>query len=167
MTARKTTTRKKTTARKKTAARKKTKARKKATRKKAPARKKTAARKKTKTRKKATRKKAPGARARRGTAYARFEQELPPNLKEFSRQVRRGLVRLERQLETAQRDARRRWLHLLREVSLQLGRIEAQGQKHWRQQTRKARRDAVRLLRTLEKAIEPPKRRRATAKSRA
>jgi hypothetical protein len=157
MTARKTTTRKKTTARKKTKARKKAPARKKATaRKKAPARKKTTARKK-----------AAGARARRSTAYARFEQELPPNLKEFSRQVRRGLIRLERQIETAQRDARRRWLRLLREVSLQLGRIEAEGQKHWRQQTRKARRDAVRLLRTLERAIEPPQRRRATAKSRS
>jgi hypothetical protein len=106
-------------------------------------------------------KKSTKAKARRiprgSEALRRIEPELPANLREYSRQVRRGLVKLERQIETAQRDARRRWARLLREVSHQLGRLEAEGEKRWKRQTYPARREAVRLLKRLQRAIEPPR----------
>jgi SAM-dependent methyltransferase len=74
---------------------------------------------------------------------------------------------LEKQIESAQLDARRRWTRLLREVSHQLGRLESEGERRWRVQSLQARREAVRLLQRLEKAIEPPKatkRRKAPAR---
>ena len=55
----------------------------------------------------------------------------------------------------------------MREAERQLGRLEAEGQKRWRKQTTQARRDAVRLLRKLERAIEPaPKRKKTPARKR-
>jgi len=108
--------------------------------------------------KKATRKKSGRS------AVAKLEAELPPNLRDFTRQARRGLTRLEKQLDTARRDARRRWTRLLRDASHQLGRIEAEGERRWRKQSRMARRDAVRMLRRLEKAIEPPPARKRARK---
>jgi hypothetical protein len=109
-------------------------------------------------RKTTVRKKAKARRLPRGSeALRRIEPELPANLREYSRRVRRGLVKLERQIETAQRDARRRWTRLLREASQQLGRLEALGEKQWKKQTYPARREAVKLLRRLERALEPPR----------
>ena len=68
----------------------------------------------------------------------------------------------------ASRDARRGWTRLLREVSNQLGRLEARGEREWRKQTLKARGDAASLLRRLEKAIAPPTpRKKATARKHA
>ena len=64
------------------------------------------------------------------------------------------LTRLEKQVETAQRDARRRWTRLLRDASHELGRLEAQGERAWRKRTAKARRDAVKALQRMEKAIK-------------
>ena len=93
--------------------------------------------------------------------------ELPRELQDFSRRVRRGLVRLEHRIETAQRGARRRFTRLLREVSHQLGRLEAEGERRWKQQTYPARREAVKLLKRLEKAIEPPRSRPARKKKAA
>jgi hypothetical protein len=121
-------------------------------------------------RKKKTRSSQAAAARRRGSAALdRIEKELPPNLKQFAQRVRKGLGRLERQLDTAQRDARRGWVRLLRDVSHQLGRLEAEGERRWRKQTERARRDAVALLRRLEKAIEPgtPKGRKAARPRRA
>src|SRR5262249_11020845 len=112
------------------------------------------------TKKKAGRKsseRAPGPGERARSALARLEAELPPNLRDFSRQVQRGLSRLEKQIESAQRDARRRWARLLRDVSHQLGGLEGRGEQRWRQQSLQARREAVRLLQRLQKAIEPPR----------
>jgi hypothetical protein len=64
----------------------------------------------------------------------RFENELmPADLRAFSRRVRRGLGRVERQLETARREQ----------------------QVFWRRRTNRARRDAVKLLQRLERVIEP------------
>ena len=103
-----------------------------------------------KAKKKTTRKRTSKGR----TAFARFESELPPNLKEFSRRVQRGLGKVEKQIETAQRDARRRWSTLLRDGSRELGRIEAEGEKRWREQTKKARQDTLKVLKRLERAIE-------------
>jgi translation initiation factor IF-2 len=76
--------------------------------------------------------------------------------------VQRGLSRLEKQIDTAQRDARKRWTRLLRDVSHQLGRLESEGERRWRVQSTQARREAVKLLRRLEQAIQPPKRTKAT-----
>lgn len=123
---------------------------------------------KTTARKTTARKKAKAPRIPRGSdALKKLEPELPANLQEFSRQVRRELVKLERQIETAQRDARRRWTRLLREVSHQLGRVEAEGEKQWKKQTYPARREAVKLLKRLEKAIEPPRKRPTRRKKAA
>jgi len=121
-----------------------------------------AARKKTRSKKSGARKKAPAK-----TAFQRFEAELPPDLRGYSRRVRRGLTKLEREIETAQKDARRRWARLLRDVSHQLGSIEAAGEKRWRERTLKARREAVKLLQRLEKAIQPPKRKASPRKKKA
>lgn len=112
------------------------------------------------TARKPTPKKKPARRLPRGSeALKKLEPELPANLQEYSRDVRRGLAKLERQIETAQRDATRRWTRLLREVSHQLGRLEAEGEKRWKKQTYPARHEAVKLLKRLEKAIEPPRQR--------
>ena len=117
------------------------------------------------TARKSTPKKKSARRLPRGSeALKKLEPELPANLREYSRDVRRGLAKLERQIETAQRDATRRWTRLLREVSHQLGRLEAEGEKQWKKQTYPARHEAVKLLKRLEKAIEPPKRRPARKK---
>jgi hypothetical protein len=106
------------------------------------------------------------ARRRGSTALDRIEKELPPNLKLFAQRVRKGLGRLERQLDSAQRGARHRWVRLLRDVSIQLGRLEAEGERRWRQQTERARRDAAALLRRLEQAIQPPAPKRKKAARR-
>jgi hypothetical protein len=95
-------------------------------------------------------------------ALARLEADL--RLGEFTRQVRGGLSKLERQLESAQQDARKRWTRLLRDVSHQLGRIEAEGEKRWRQQTTRARHEALKVLRKLEKALEATPKRAAHRK---
>jgi hypothetical protein len=109
-----------------------------------------AAKKKTAT--KATRKKKAGRSVR-----ARLEAELPTSLAEFVRQVTVRLNRLEKQLDKAEGRYRREWTRTLKNVSRQLGRFEAEGEKRWKKLTDAPRRDAVRLLRKLEKAIEPPK----------
>ena len=105
-------------------------------------------------------------RGKAKSTVQRIEEELPPELRQYARRMRQGLSRLEKQLVSAQEGARRRWAHLLREASHQLGRIEALGEREWRKRTTQARRDAVKLLRRLEKAIEPRSvarpRRRAT-----
>jgi hypothetical protein len=97
----------------------------------------------------------------------RIEEELPPELRQYAKRMRHGLSRLEKQIASAQADAHRRFAHLLREASHQLGRVEALGEREWRKRTTQARRDAVKLLRRLEKAIEPrraPRPRRRPAK---
>jgi hypothetical protein len=103
-----------------------------------------------------------GGKARR--AVQRIEVELPPELRPYARRMRQGLSRLEKQLASAQAGARRSWARLLREASQQLGRVEALGEREWRKRSIRARRDAVKLLRRLEKAIEPPARARPRRK---
>ena len=96
-----------------------------------------------------------GLRAKVASRVQRIEVELPPELRHYAKRMRQGLSRLEKQVASAQADARRRWARLLREASHQLGRIEALGEREWKKRTTRARRDAVKLLRRLEKAIEP------------
>jgi hypothetical protein len=88
---------------------------------------------------------------------AQLEADLPPTLRDFSRRVRRGLVRLEKRIEKDGRDARRQGVRMLREASHRLGHLEAQGEREWRRQTLRARRATVALLRRLERAVEPPR----------
>lgn len=109
------------------------------------------------------RKKAP----RRVSAIARFERELPKELRDFSRQVRKDLTLLEKQIEGARKDVRRGMVRVLRDVSHQLGQFEANGERKWKRLTNQARRDAVKALKKLEKAIEPPKKKRKKASGRS
>jgi hypothetical protein len=118
-------------------------------------------RKRPTTKKKPARRKLGTGRARQ--VLARMEGDLPPNLAEFSRRVRRGLTRLERQIETARAGTARRSTGALREASRTLGRLEAQGQKRWKKLSTQTRKDAARVLRRLEKVIEPPKSKPSTA----
>ena len=74
-------------------------------------------------------------------ALDRIEKELPPNLRKVTRQLRKGLIDLEKQVEKTRRDSERRWE---------------------RQQTQ-VRREIASLLRKLEKAVEPKKRTRKSA----
>jgi len=103
--------------------------------------KKQAARVKT-TEKKATSRKSPGERARAALddSLHQLEKRLPGNLASMARELRRSLKELQRQIDNARKDREDRW-----------NRIEAQ-----------IRRDAARLLRRLERAVEP----RATGSAR-
>jgi hypothetical protein len=119
-----------------------------------------------------TKRRVAALRGKARSTVQRIEAELPPELRHYARRMRQGLSRLEKQLASAQKGARRRWAELLREGSHQLGRVEALGEREWRKRTAQARRDAVKLLRRLEKAIEPrgrgaPRRRPAARRSPA
>src|SRR4029453_14391166 len=85
---------------------------------------------KKKTPRKAARRKTPARQARSG--FTRFEQDLPPNLRDFSRRVRAGLSRRERDSGRGRAGPRRRAARLLREASHALGRFEAAGEQRWR-----------------------------------
>jgi hypothetical protein len=97
------------------------------------------------------------AKTTRAPVLEQLESELPSTLRDFSRRVRRGLVRLEKRIEHDSRDARRRAARIMREASHRLGHLEAQGEREWRRQTLRARRATVVLLRRLEQAVEPPR----------
>ncbi len=119
-------------------------------------------------RKKARRKKsARKASARRGAPLARLERALPPTLREYATQVRTRLNQLEKQIEKAQVQARRRAARLLSEASHQLGKLEAHGEPGWRKLAAPYRRELVKLVRRLEKAVAPPARRRPARKAAA
>jgi hypothetical protein len=112
--------------------------------------------KKSGTRKAGTRKKV----ARKKTALAQIEAELPATLRDFTRRVRRGLGKLEKRIEKDRADRRRRTARMLRDVSHRLGHLEAQGEREWRRQSLRARRATAQLLHRLERAVEPPRKRR-------
>jgi hypothetical protein len=107
-------------------------------------------------RKKSTTRKASVKRG--GSAATRIErltQDLPPTLVEFSKRVQKQLSALEKQIERARTDARRRAARLLRQASHQLGRLEAQGENAFARLGESARKELIRLLRQLENAITP------------
>lgn len=106
----------------------------------------------------AVRKRTPG-KARQ--ALARLEDELPPTLAEFSHRVQRKLTALERKVEKAAAPTRRRIARALRDASRALGRYEAEGEQRWRRLTGPARREAIAMLRKLEKTLAEPRRRAA------
>lgn len=128
---------------------------------KAPTRKKAASKRKAagkRTARKTTRKKT----AKRGVAGM---PDFPKSLDQFSRQMRKNLGTLEKQINRAGKEYRRGGVKLLREVSHQLGHFEALGERRWNKLTNNARSDVAKLLRRLEKVVQPPaakkKRRRA------
>jgi hypothetical protein len=118
------------------------------------------ARKKT-TAKKATRKKAVKKRTTKST-LTRIEDELPPNLRDYAKQVHKQMNALERDLERAVPKARRGIARLIREASRNLGAAEARGEKAWQKRAAHLTRDSQKLMRKLERAVAPKPRRRAT-----
>ena len=85
----------------------------------------------------------------------------PPNGIQFGRWIRRLEWRA-CEIGRAQANPRREATRLLREASHALGRFEAEGERRWRKLTAPARREAIRLLHRLERALAVPKRRRLT-----
>ena len=137
MTARQTTTRKKVPRKKATA--------RKTTRKKATA-------------KKTTRKKAAKKTGRkkigRIAASDLLGAELPNSLKALSRQLRRDLNAIEKQIETAGKETRRSLTRVVRDASHHLGTLEARGQKEWRKMSARARREVESTLRRVKRATQ-------------
>jgi hypothetical protein len=132
MTARQTTTRKKAARKKATAS--------KTTRKKTP-RKKAA--------KKTTRKK-----IGRIAASDLLGAELPKSLKALSRQLRRDLNAIEKQIETAGKETRRSLTRVVRDASHHLGSLEARGQREWRKMSARARGEVQRTLERVKRATQ-------------
>ena len=112
---------------------------------------------------KAQKKRAAKARGNK-SALTRIQVELPANLRDYAKQVRRQLNALERQLERAIPQARRRTARLIREASHNLGAAEARGEKAWSDRAAHMTKDAQKLLRKLEMAVAPP---RAASKKKA
>ena len=103
--------------------------------------KKTTAKKATK--KKATRKKARTARQLFEDNLRSLEKQLPPKAARRVNELRKTVKDLERQIDKARKDAEAR----LHKAELQI------------------RKDAVKVLRRIERAIEPPKRKAAKKKA--
>jgi hypothetical protein len=104
---------------------------------------------------------------RRGGSLARLEHELPPTLREYSKQMRRLLNQLEKEVEKTQMQARKRVARLLREASHRLGKLEANGEAGWRKLTAPYRRELVKQLHRLEHTVAPPAGRRTARKAGA
>lgn len=115
----------------------------------------------------ARRKKRSATKGTAGKTLARLESELPDTLAEFSRRVRKELGSLERKVEKAAAPRRRQIARALREAAHTLGRYEAEGEKRWNRLTTQARREALSVLRKLEKAVAPPARKKASRKKAA
>lgn len=99
-------------------------------------------------------------------ALREMGSELPATLDEFSKRVRAKLGKLERSVEKAEARYRREAAKVLRHASHQLGRFEAEGERRWKKLTAEARKEALQVLRRMEKALEGPKpapRRKAVA----
>jgi hypothetical protein len=118
---------------------------KKATRKKATA-------KKT-TRKKVT-KKTRRKKAARTAASALLGADLPKSLKALSRQLRRDLNAIERQIETSRKETRRSLTRVVRDASHHLGALEARGQQEWRKMSARARGEVDRTLKRVKRAAQ-------------
>ena len=119
------------------------------------------------TRKKATRRKAARKKVRRRKGpIARLEEELPKTLREYTKEVNKRLNHLEREVERGQAQARRRAARLIRQASHELGKHSGKGEKGWRGLTAPYRRDAVHLLRRLERAVAPARKKASRKKAR-
>jgi ketol-acid reductoisomerase len=112
----------------------------------------------------AAKKKAAKKKAAKKKAAARIEAELPKSVRAYTKEVRKRLTKLERDIGKARAQASRRGTKVLREASEYVGHLEARGEKEFR----KRRGEAVKVLKKLEKAIAPKKkaaRKRRTAKA--
>ena len=92
--------------------------------------------------------------------------ELPASLDQFSRRARVGLTRLEGTVEKAEARYRRQAARMLRDASHRLGRFEAEGERRWKNLKGEARREALQLLRRLERTLEPRRRNSGVAVTR-
>lgn len=92
--------------------------------------------------------------------------ELPARLQDFTKQVRTLLGKLEKEVTKAQATYRRRAARLLREASVELGRYETRGEREWRKLSTSARRNALSVLKRLEKVVGPAKRTRRSTGAR-
>jgi hypothetical protein len=101
------------------------------------------------------RKKAAARTRKSKSALDRLGDELPATLRDYGKQVRRQLNALEREIERAIPQARRRTAKLIREASHNLGAMEARGEKAWREGAASMTRDAQKLLKKLEKSVSP------------
>ena len=95
-----------------------------------------------------------GRGARVAAKVAKVERELPETLREFSGRVRMRLGQLERAAVRAQERYQREAVRVLRVASHRLGRFEAEGERRWKKLTATARRDALQILRKMEKTLE-------------
>jgi hypothetical protein len=122
----------------------------------------------TTTRKKATRKKATAKKTTRKKATKKTGRkkigriaasdllgaELPNSLKALSRQLRRDLNAIEKQIETAGKETRRSLTRVVRDASHHLGTLEARGQKEWRKMSARARSEVERTLKRVKRATQ-------------
>jgi len=104
------------------------------------------ARKKTTKKKPARRKKKTGAKALAGN--------LPKSLSAFSREFKRDLNAIEKEIESAGRDARRGLTRVMRDASHQLGVLEARGQKEWRKISKKVQSEIERTVKRVKRAAK-------------
>jgi len=123
---------------------------KKASRKKATKKKAT---KKRSAKKKATKKKAK-KKAKKSKAAQLAGSKLPKSLSAFSREFRRDLNAIEKEIESAGRDARRGLTRVMRDASHQLGVLEARGQKEWRSVSKKAQAEIERTVKKVKRAAK-------------
>ncbi len=110
------------------------------------------------TAKKATRKKATRKTRRKKTgrisASALLGADLPKSLKALSRQLRRDLNAIEKQIETARQETRRSLTRIVRDASHHLGTLEARGQQEWRKMSARARGEVERTLDRVRRATQ-------------
>ena len=115
------------------------------------------------TRKKSTTKKATRKKAAKKTGRKKIRriatadllgEELPKSLKALSRQLRRDLNAIEKQIETARKETRRSLTRVVRDASHHLGTLEARGQKEWRKMSARARSEVERTLKRVKRATQ-------------
>jgi hypothetical protein len=72
----------------------------------------------------------------------------------FSREFKRDLSAIEKEIESAGRDARRGLTRVIRDASHQLGVLETRGQKEWRAISKKARAELERTVAKVKRAAK-------------
>jgi hypothetical protein len=103
---------------------------------------------------KKTAKKTGRKKIRRIAASDLLGAELPKSLEALSRQLRRDLDAIEKQIETARKETRRSLMRVVRDASHHLGTLEARGQKEWRKMSARARSEVERTLKRVKRATQ-------------
>jgi len=107
-----------------------------------------------KTTRKKTAKKRGRKKIRRIAASDLLGTELPKSLKALSRQLRRDLNAIEKQIGTARAETRRSLTRVVRDASHHLGTLEARGQSEWRKMSARARAEVERTLKRVKRATQ-------------